>query len=126
MRLLQGNFISTFKFGGKHKIYKTRISKNKMDLNYFIYHLANFEDSKKRPTSASRLIKSNGPYYYQWRQDEGMDIVVFDNPNDQNNMRFFRYSKEDIYQGVDLDEDIPSLIGNDAINFIHEKVKNQI
>jgi|GEM_PF-6220650 len=61
------------------------------------------------------------PFYYQWRNDKGLDVIKFSNPFDINTIEFYRYSHHDLLKGIDIEEDIPSLEGKAALEFLRSE-----
>ncbi len=82
---------------------------------------ANFARSDEHPTSMGRLIKCPTPYYYHWRRDMGMDILVFENPTYPSTARLFRYSRSQIYMGIDLTKDKPTVVGEEEVVKVLQK-----
>ena len=90
-----------------------------INLDNLVYEQANFAHSEREPTSMSKLIRSECPFYYQWRDNEGVDFVTFEEGKPES-VRFFRYTQDELKRGVDLTKDLPSLQSHEAIDFLRQ------
>ena len=81
---------------------------------------ANFAHSEREPTSMSPLINGPRPFFYQWTRDKGMEILTFQDPTKPDTAKLFRYNKKQIYAGVDLEKDIPVIVGDKVVEVLKE------
>ncbi|MBI5002836.1 hypothetical protein HZC31_05595 [Candidatus Woesearchaeota archaeon] len=91
-----------------------------VNLEHLAYDGANFAHSEREPTSMSPLIKGPRPFFYQWTKDEGMEILVFEDPTKPDTAKLFRYNKKQIYGGVDLENDTPAVVGDQVVEVLKE------
>lgn len=96
-----------------------------IDLEYLAYDCANFAHSEKEPTSMSSLIKSSRSFFYQWTKDEGIEILTFTDPTKPETAKLFRYSKKQMFKGMDLENDVPAIIGNKVVEVLEEYVASR-
>lgn len=92
------------------------------NLAYILYEKMNFAHSEKEPTSLNRQIKTDKPYFYMWLNKDGstIDIVTLEDKFDENSLKLFRLSREELYLGIDLVKSPPSLKGKEALKFLEE------
>jgi len=84
-------------------------------------HKANFDRSGGGSTSMDHLIEGPRPFYYLWIiRDGGMDIFLFDDPSNPETAKLFRYNKNQIHSGVDLESDLPTFVGTEAVGVLEE------
>lgn len=77
---------------------------------------ASFARSDLYPTGMNRFMQGHtNPYYYHWRKDGGMDVLIFEDPIDVNTAKMFRYNKDQIIKGSNLIKDTPDVIGKEII-----------
>lgn len=94
-----------------------------VDLEYLAYDLAKFAHSDREPTSMDSRIKGPRPFYYMWRKNGGMEILIIEDSAKPETARFFRYSRRKIYQGVDLEKDKPALRGMAIIEHLKKEIR---
>ncbi len=83
----------------------------------------NFAHSERDPTSMNPLIQGLRPFYYTWRVNEGMDIVQFTDSLKVDTARLYRYSRKQIFSGVDLVNDKPRYTGNVVVRILERYAK---
>lgn len=83
---------------------------------------ASFARSDLYPTGMNRFMQHHAnPYYYHWRKDGGMDVLIFEDPIDVNTAKMFRYSKDQIIGGsIHLIKDNPDVVGKEIIRVLQE------
>lgn len=94
-----------------------------MNLECLVYDEADFAHSEREPTSVSGLISGPRPFYYMWRREGGMDIFTFEDTSKIETAKLFRYSKDQIYTGVDLTKDKPTFVGADIIEALRRYIR---
>jgi len=52
------------------------------------------------------------------KNEEGMDILTFEDPKNQKTAKFFRYTMNQLYKGVDLTKDKPAFVGVKAVDIL--------
>ena len=88
------------------------------DLEELAYHEANFAHSYRDPSAVDRLISSPRPFYYHWRGDGGMDILII--RKSRYEAKLFRYTREQLRSGVDLRKDVPLFVGDEVAQVLLE------
>lgn len=92
-----------------------------IDLHHLAYDIADFAHSEKEPTSVDPLIKGPRPFFYRWKSSgKGMDILVIEDSANPETAKLFSYTEKQIYSGVDLTIDEPTLVGEDVVKFLQE------
>ena len=80
---------------------------------------ATFAKSDVHPTSMDGRINGQRPYYYHWRKDNGMDILIFEDPTDESTAKMFRYSRDQMHKGVELTRDRSTIVGEEVLRVLH-------
>ncbi len=97
-----------------------------INLEHLAYDHANFAHSQKEPTTVSSRIKGKKSYYYHWASNgKSLDILTFENPFDLDTAKIFRYSLEQLSEGVNLSKDKPKFIGIKAVKILKDYVKSE-
>ncbi len=94
-----------------------------VNLESLAYDKASFAHSQREATSMDPKIRGPRPYYYMWRGKDGrdgMDILTFEDPTKPQTAKLFRYTKEQIHSGVDLERDTPAFIGDEVVRVLQE------
>ena len=86
------------------------------DLEEFAYHEANFANSCREPSGIDRLISGPKPFYYHWRKDGSIDILIFRKSTSEAKM--FRYTPEQLHSGVDLGKDVPLFVDDEVAQIL--------
>ena len=89
-----------------------------VNLEHLAYDGANFAHSEREPTSMSPLIKGPMPFFYRWTKEGGMEILTFQDQKNSDTAKLFRYNKKQIYAGVDLEKDIPAVVGDKVVDVL--------
>jgi hypothetical protein len=91
-----------------------------VNLEDLAYDGANFAHSEREPTSMNPLIKGPRPFFYRWTEEEGMVILIFEDPTKPDTAKLFRYNREQIHSGVDLERDVPAVVGTEVVEVLEE------
>ena len=97
----------------------------KYNLEYIATNLAKFAYSTKQPIHGGIGVRATQPYFYRWRKDQGLDIFTYTNSTDTETAKFYRYSPYDVARKINIDLDIPSAKGTDALTILREIGKSK-
>ena len=89
----------------------------KINLDYICQDL-NFSNILIDKRDLKLNVVTTRDYFFMIREDEGIDIVTFDNASDVNSLKFYRFDKRERSLEINLDNNSPSFTGREALRFL--------